>query len=58
VKESPVAEVRNMIRIFDKLKEELKKTYKNNSMDPKRTQIKISRKYRNNKMNSKRISTN
>jgi hypothetical protein len=39
--ESPVADLRRMmIRIFNGLKRSFKKTYKNNSMNPKRTWLK------------------
>jgi hypothetical protein len=54
--EFPVADVRIMkIRMFNELKEELTEDLKNNSMNPKRAQIKKKQKPRNNYLNSERI---
>jgi hypothetical protein len=46
-----------MVRIFNELKEEFKRTCKNNSMNIKRTQIN-SRRHRNKQINSRRLSVN
>jgi hypothetical protein len=47
--ESPAADMRRMLIImFNELKRSLKKTYKNNSMNHKRTWIKNLRRYRSN----------
>jgi hypothetical protein len=51
--ESPVADIKRMvIRMFNELREELKKDIQNNSVNPKRTWIK-KLEQRNNKMNLK-----
>jgi hypothetical protein len=39
--DSPIADIRRMIRIINELKRSLKRTYKNNSINSKRTWIKI-----------------